>query len=594
MKLSKIRVAEALSCEFGCVGEGVPVKQLVKLMLENHWNEVMVTSDAHNFCGMITKERLMKKISDGVSPRLPVKEICCRSMIYSHEEDHLDKARDIMRRDKVGRLPVLNRDGQITGMLTSMEVCNGFSFKLETLGNYMQVIMDNITEAIQVIDGDGMVTFWNNSAGKLFGIEANKIIGRNLADFFPDDIMLQVLKTSKLRNNIFSKQREGVYVIRNVIPILSSDGENLGVVCTTLDVSDAKVLIEKLEQTSTKVKALESRINCKKESTYCGFYTTNMATKRILEQGKRVGHTNATILIQGESGTGKELLANVIYRNSKRKNKPFIDVNCSAIPENLFESEMFGYEQGAFTGGSRSGKPGKMELANGGTLFLDEIGDLPLGMQAKLLRGIQEQRFYKVGGTTSVTVDVRVIAATNQNLLQLIEQNKFREDLYYRLSVVTLEIPPLRQRKDDIPGLVDRAVEKLSCMYEREIKGVDQKVLNLFMAYDWPGNVRQLHNMIEGIIILMQGDYITVNSLSEVGVLQTFASGMKVVPVDKPEKEQKPVNKGLNNLMKKQEREIIFEVMEDCELNKAQAAKLLGIPRSTLYYKMKSLSHTDD
>lgn len=588
IKINELKVAAAMRRDFGCVDRHMLVGQTIKLMLQNHWDEVMVINDARDFLGLVTKERLMKKVSNGFPQSRPVIEICCRTIIYTHEQEALVDARDIMRRHKIGRLPVLDSNGQVSGMLTSMEVCSGFSSKLEMLGKHMHAVMENIAEAIQVIDCDGKVNFWNNGAEKLFGIKAKDIIGRNLADFFPDDIMLRVIKTLKSHNNIFCELREGVYAIRNVVPIITSSGESIGAVCTILDVSHEKALIEKLEQVNNRVKTLERRIGCS-EDTDDIFYTINMATKRVLVQAKRVALTDATILIQGESGTGKELVANVIYRNSKRAQCPFIAVNCSTIPETLFESEMFGYEPGTFTGGNRSGKPGKFEMASGGTLFLDEIGDLPLGMQAKLLRVIQERKFYRVGGTTPIEVNVRIIAATNQDLSQLVAENNFREDLYYRLNVVVLEIPPLRQRKEDIPGLVNRSVRGLACVYERGIKGVDQKVLDLFAAYNWSGNVRQLHNLLESVVIFMEDDYITMDSLSEAGVLDTLVSEPNFVPAGKLGKELKLENIGLDDLMNRQEREVILKAMEDCELNKAQTAKLLGIPRSTLYYKMKSL-----
>ena len=308
-------------------------------------------------------------------------------------------------------------------------------------------------------------------------------------------------------------------------------------------------------------------------------------------QAKRVGATDATVLIQGESGTGKELMANVIYQNSKRSKQPFIAVNCSAIPSTLFESEMFGYEAGSFTGGSKSGKQGKFELANEGTIFLDEIGELPLDMQAKLLRVIQERKFYRVGGTAPVEVNVRLIAATNKDLARLVAEGKFREDLYYRLNVVTLEIPPLRERREDIIGLTQRFIKQMECVYLRSISGIDEKVLEMLQAYDWPGNVRQLHNLLESVVILMEDDYINIDSLAEAGVLDTLN------PSDLLNQEQ--IGQGdmgaanLEEMLLRREREVIIRAMEECKNNKARAAKKLGIPRSTLYYKLKALGISD-
>ncbi|MBT8491183.1 MAG: sigma 54-interacting transcriptional regulator, partial [Deltaproteobacteria bacterium] len=364
VRIDKLKVAEAMKYDFGRVDQQMPVEQVINLMLQNRWDEVMVTDGDHGFMGIATKEQLVKSVSNGFSQEQPIMEICSRDIIYSHEQEYLTEARDIMRRRKIGRLPVLNSDKKVVGMLTSMDVCSGFSFKLEALGKHMYAVMENIAEAIQVIDRAGTVNVWNNSAEKLFGIKAKDIIGRNLADFFPDDIMLRVIKTLKPYNNIFCELREGVYAVRNAVPVITASGENMGAVCTTLNVSKEKTLIEKLDQVSNKVKTLECRkckIGCSEKDDDTFFYTTNMATKRCLERAKRVGHTDAAVLIQGESGTGKELMANVIYRNSQRAQSPLIAVNCSAIPEALFESEMFGYGPGTFTGGNRLGKPGKFE-----------------------------------------------------------------------------------------------------------------------------------------------------------------------------------------------------------------------------------------
>lgn len=593
VRIDKLKVAEAMKHDFGRVNKHMPVEQVIDLMLQNRWDEIMVTDDDQGFLGIATKEHLVKCVSNGFPKGRPVMDICCRNIIYSNEHESLAEARDTMRRYRIGRLPVLNEDKDVIGMLTSVDVCNGFSFKMEKLIKYMNAVIENIAEAIQVIDCSGTVNVWNNSAEKLFGVRAKDILGRKLADFFPDDMMLQVMKTFKPHCNVFCELRTGVYAVRNALPVTAPNGETVGVVCTTLNVSKEKTLIEKLDRATEKVKTLKGRMYCSEVDEDTFFYTINTKTKRCLDRAKRVGSTDATVMIQGESGTGKELMANVIYCHSKRYKSPFIAVNCSAIPEALFESEMFGYGPGTFTGGNRLGKPGKFEMANGGTLFLDEIGELSLGMQAKMLRVIQEQKFYRVGGTSPVSVDVRIIAATNQDLSQLVAENKFREDLYYRLNVVKLEISPLRERKEDIPGLVDRFIMERECKYERGIKGVDPKVLDLLVACDWPGNVRQLHNLLESVIIFTENDYITFDSLTDAGVMDTLVSKTKVGPTDKVGEKLNLENTNLGDLMQNQEREVIFKALEDCRFNKSEAAKMLGIPRSTLYYKINFLGISD-
>jgi PAS domain S-box len=311
-------------------------------------------------------------------------------------EEELVDARDVMRKRKIGRLPVLDNEGRVVGVLTARDVCNGFSSKLEMLGEHMYAVMENISDAIQVIDCDGMVSFWNRGAEKLFGIKARDIMGRNLAEFMPDDLPLRVIESLEPIYNTLTEVKEGVYIRRNAVPVVFSNGEIVGSVCTSQDVSQIMNLINKLDKAKSRVRNLE-RLFGETENKDELFYTINPETLKILQQARRVAATDATVLITGESGTGKELLANVIYRESKRNDKPFIEINCGAIPETLFESEMFGYEAGSFTGALKSGKPGKFELARGGTLFLDEVGELPYEMQSKLLRVLQEKTFYRVG-----------------------------------------------------------------------------------------------------------------------------------------------------------------------------------------------------
>ncbi len=590
--INTINVGEAMTCDFGRVNSDTAVETVISMMLQNHWGEVVIEDGCPDGLHLVTKEHLMRCVENGFPPYLPISEIGRKNTITTTVDEPLVEAREVMRQLKIGRLPVMDVTGSIVGMLTARDVCNGFCDKLEMLSEHMYAILDNISQAIQVVDCQGRVIFWNRSAEDLFGFKAEDIVGYQLEEFFPDDITLKVIATSESCRNIFYELREGLYVVRNAVPVIMPDGTVVGAVSTTADVSHTKTLMEELNRVNRRVKQLEERIVNKEDIIKEPFYTINIDTKKVLLQAKRVGGTDATVLIQGESGTGKELMANVIYQNSKRAKQAFIAVNCSAIPSNLFESEMFGYEAGSFTGGNKSGKQGKFELANGGTIFLDEIGELPLDMQAKLLRVIQERKFYRVGGTATVEINVRLIAATNKDLSRLVAEGKFREDLFYRLNVVTLEIPPLRQRQEDIIGLIKRFINEMECVYMRSIGGIDQQVLDLFQAYEWPGNVRQLHNLLESVIILMEDDFISINSLAEAGVLENLSGNNDLLNRGQIlEDDLEPPN--LDELLVKREREVIIRAMEECKHNKARAAKKLGIPRSTLYYKLKALGISD-
>lgn len=301
------------------------------------------------------------------------------------------------------------------------------------------------------------------------------------------------------------------------------------------------------------------------------FFGTSPQMQEILKLLEKIIPTKSTVLILGESGTGKGVLAEFIHYNSPRKDKPFISINCSAIPENLLESELFGYKKGAFTGAIND-KKGLIELANGGTLFLDEIGDMPLNLQAKILKFLESGEFIPLGDTAKKQVDVRVIAATNKDLETLIREGKFREDLYYRLNVIEIKIPPLRERKEDIPALTYFFIDKLSKVHDKNIKGITNEALSCLINYEWPGNVRELKNVIERAIILVTGEYITLNELPE-----------RI----KKERSTPFTSKSLKEALEEFEKNIILNTLRQCSNNKEEAAKLLGIDLATLYRKLK-------
>lgn len=296
---------------------------------------------------------------------------------------------------------------------------------------------------------------------------------------------------------------------------------------------------------------------------------------RVLDQAARVSQRDTTVLIQGETGTGKELLARAIHHNSRRRNRPFIAINCGAIPRDLVESELFGYVKGAFTG-ALAGKLGRIESADGGTLFLDEIGELPLEAQVKLLRVLQEGELPKIGANKPVRVDVRVIAATHRNLSAMVEDQTFREDLYYRLAVVPLLIPPLRERREDLPQLIDKLFERAKKRHEMKDAVLSPMVQKRLIAYRWPGNVRQMENVLERLLVLSAANVITEEDLPE--ELSNAGSGASALWFDLPES-------GIS--LEAIERELIGRALERFAGNQTQAAKYLDISRRTLIYRME-------
>jgi two-component system response regulator PilR (NtrC family) len=299
----------------------------------------------------------------------------------------------------------------------------------------------------------------------------------------------------------------------------------------------------------------------------------SQAFVKVLEMVDRVAPLVSTVLITGESGTGKELIARAIHRQSPRAKQKFIPINCGAIPENLIESELFGHVKGAFTGATKD-KQGLFKVAEGGTLFLDEISSVPLNLQVKLLRAIEQKEIMPVGSTKSEIIDVRIIAATNKNLADEVEKGNFREDLYYRLNVVGINIPPLRERTEDIPMLVDHFVKINNAQLNKQIRGVDQTVLNVFKEYEWKGNIRELENVIERAMILCDGDVLRLEHLPQIYSQKNFSEDLHV---------------GLKGSVRKFERDAILKALEMAGLDKNKAASILGMSLSTLYRKMAEL-----
>jgi transcriptional regulator with GAF, ATPase, and Fis domain len=302
----------------------------------------------------------------------------------------------------------------------------------------------------------------------------------------------------------------------------------------------------------------------------------SLAMRGLLSLVMKVAPTDSTVLILGESGTGKELAATSIFEHSLRKEKPFVKLNCAAIPEDLLESELFGHEKGAFTG-AVSFKPGKFDMADGGTIFLDEIGDMPLSLQAKILRVLQEKEFYRVGGSRTIRVDVRFIASTNKNLEKMVQDGSFREDLFYRLNVFTLRLPPLRERKEDVPVLVDHFLRQMAKPVE-----ISSVALQMLMAYSWPGNIRELKNTIESSAVIAENNYIEPAQLPA-----KVTAGFNTAETAE---RKLPANLNLDDRLREVERSIIVEALTKTGGVQSRASELLGINQRSLWHRIKKLN----
>lgn len=383
---------------------------------------------------------------------------------------------------------------------------------MKELNEKFKKILETSHDLICFIDENRKISYVNPAYEKYFDVKSNDIIGKDLAEVSPNGIRMKVFESREKVEDIACKN-QGIDIIATVEPIFI-DNEFKGVISTYKTADDIKDLLSKLEKSEEELNYYKEELikHTKLNSSFNDIIGCNSTLKEVLYMCEKASQSTSTVLIRGESGTGKELIAKAIHNSSDRKDKPFVKVNCAAIPENLLESELFGYEKGAFTGAIKS-KPGKFAIANEGTIFLDEIGDMPLSMQVKLLRVLQEREIESLGGTAPQKIDVRVIAATNRNLEQMLEEKTFREDIYYRLNVISIHLPSLRNRKEDISLLVEHFVNKLNSKLNKNIIGIDGECLMLLQEYNWPGNIRELENIIERAMNLCEGKIITSEDL---------------------------------------------------------------------------------
>lgn len=440
-----------------------------------------------------------------------------------------------------------------------------------------KIVLESIREGIISVDNEGIITSCNLMAERLIAMPKDILLGKNLKEIWPDSPVMDVIHTGKGYSDneeIYSTfNGKQMHFITTVSPLYFNIESNSypsknkcrGAVISFRDIYDVRKMVYDMTE-----KKLSSSLD--------ELLGNSKQIRELKETAGIIANGKSTILITGESGTGKSLLAKAIHFASPRKDAPFISVNCGAIPENLIESEIFGYEDGAFTGAKKSGKPGKFELADKGTIFLDEIGDLPLHLQVKLLHVLQNQKLSRVGATREITVDVRIIAATNRNLEQMVIDREFREDLYFRLNVIPLHIPPLRVRKEDILILLENALNKYCILLNKQIEGFQTNTLQLLLSYSWRGNVRELENIVEYAVNMENTNIITVDSLP---------------PRFKPEHKKQSGILPLEVLRREFEKKIILDYLKKVGYSveeKRKVATLLGISESTLYRKIKELN----
>ncbi|MGI6434742.1 MAG: sigma 54-interacting transcriptional regulator [Syntrophomonadaceae bacterium] len=605
--------------------------EVLQIFMENKIDGAPVVDHNDQLIGLITKSHIYRTAAKSMDDSIRVEELMTRDVFAGHPEDQFEDVVTPM----VPRLPVIDDDNKVIGMLTRGDIANAFFNSYQNISSELDTIINSTHNMIISIDKHGKIKVFNRAAERLLEIKAEDVVGKPIREVLPSSRLIEVMqggqaeplqrieingrnfmsnrspiikegktigavavlqdiseieKISKelqivtelheqldaiiessydglyitdgqgitLRlNKAFEmisgikahefmqhdvedieaagvvsqsvtkavlQQREPATIIQQYKtgrtalatgnPVFDKNGRIFRVVCNVRDITELNMLKHKLEQVQglSQHYASELRNLRIKYSQSLRMVANSAIMRKMLEMVLRVAQVESTILITGASGTGKELIAEIIHENSPCRKGPYLKINCGAIPENLLESELFGYEGGAFTGARKEGKPGYFELATGGTLFLDEIAELPLGLQVKLLRVLQSKEITRVGGTTPFTVDVRIIAATNRDLLEMVKNRQFRGDLYYRLNVLPVHVPTLRERKDDIPNLVVHFMKMFNQKYQLT-KRISPEVVDILMGYDWPGNVRELENLIERLVVITPGDTITWEDL---------------------------------------------------------------------------------
>lgn len=574
--MSIVRLKDIMTRYYIKADPDIPLAVL-RLRLEDEKIEAVLFEKKGTPAGIASKSRILgTPLRDNKS---------ARELLQPHTPSTLSEETEISLlasdiKSFTGGILTLDSDGNLSGIIPPDSLALKILHMWQSDRAHLHTLMSHSSEAVCIIDQQEKVVGWNSRAEALYNIRNKDILGQPLSSFFSNVMVTKALRDGIIFKELYHQPREGEHVIITAAPI-NLNGKIIGSLSLERNIADIVYLNEELSRSSFRVQLLKNEIDrLSQKDAFAKIFGHSTAIKDTINIAKKFAATDTTLLITGESGSGKELFARAVHQASSRSRQPFVAVNCGALPQPLFESEVFGYEGGAFTGAFKEGKPGKFELANGGTLFLDEIGELEYSSQVKLLRVLQENIFYRVGGTKPIKVDVRIIAATNSDLETMHSEGRFREDLYYRLNVISLSVPPLRQRKQDIPELAYLLTQELASRHNIKITEFEPEVMIAFMNYHWPGNVRELRNILERAVILAEDEVIRQDSLP--GYIK-----IKVSPellVDKPGEQIK-----LPEATRGIERQMILDALRDGKNNKAEAAKILGIPRSSLYYRMKVL-----
>lgn len=550
------------------------VAEAADLFLQKHIDGAPVVKNG-KLIGLIGKTQLYKALANNTALDYPIEKLMITEVATCRPDDEVD----ILTDTKFNRLPVVI-DDIVVGIVNQSDLIRHYNMEIKDLKEIklLKEQLDAIFEAsydyLFVTDAEGRVTKANSAYYRITGIKPEEVIGKTMYElvaqgFYDRSCSVEVIET--LRPVTFvQKIKTGRTVLVTGNPVFDDEGRLMSVITNGRDITELNELKKAVEHGQSLSRHYKNELSRIKGLENCVVASSVMA--ELMEKINHLAQFDSAVLITGESGVGKEIIAHQIHLQSSRADKPYIRINCAAIPETLLESELFGYAEGAFTGAKKGGKMGIFELAHGGTLLLDEIGELPQGMQAKLLRVIQENEVSRIGATKTTKIDVRIITSTNRDLNEMVKSNEFRKDLFYRLNVVPVRVPPLRERREEIPALIDHFLDIFNKKYKLE-KQIDPRLIDKLITYDWPGNVRELKNMIERAIVTSPERVIREITLESDYTMQYEDEALKLEATD-----------NLRDIVQEIEKYYIKTYFDKYGSTR-KAAAALGISQSTLCRK---------
>ncbi|WP_147566592.1 sigma 54-interacting transcriptional regulator [Clostridium tyrobutyricum] len=538
---------------------------------------IIANNRAEEILSINSKEDIGKYIED----KVPETKL---NRILKTGKDELNKKFFANNREFItSRIPIIIK-GQVKGALAIFkDITDNKKMQEKLLDNEIYIdilntIMNTLNECVVLVDENGIITMMSKAYKEFLGCSDPE--GKDVRNVIENTKLHEVIKSGNVKIGDIQEIR-GNKMIAVRVPI-KEENKIIGAVGKVIfkDIGDFYTLSKKLNNLEREIEVYKNELGKERKARYSikNIIGNSPKIQKVKSMALKVAKTDSNVLITGESGTGKELFAHGIHNASGRYLGPFVEINCAAIPSELFESELFGYEEGSFTGAKKGGKNGKFELANGGTIFLDEIGDMPMYMQAKLLKVIQDREIERVGGNIIKEINVRIIAATNKNLEDSIKKGKFREDLYYRLNVMRIVIPPLRERKEDIPLLANSLKIKIATKLGIYVEGISKEAMSCLVSYDWPGNVRELENIIERAVDMLDSDLI----------IKTYHLPERLADC-KSKNYRNYINETnyLKDIVSEVEKHVILECLNKNHWNKNKTANILGISRAGLYKKIE-------